>query len=76
MQGVGLLAWRGAVESDGDYADEVAYGDRTAWAAGLHTAAHFTAPHMTSTSSDPWRGFLAIRQRVSPNVLSVLRQFG
>lgn len=39
MQGVGLLAWRGAGESDGDYADEVAYGDRTAWAAGLHTAA-------------------------------------
>ena len=39
MEGIGLLAWRGANESDGDYADEVAYGDRTGWALGLRCAA-------------------------------------
>jgi bifunctional non-homologous end joining protein LigD len=44
--------------------------------ARLHTAAHFTGPHMTSPSSDPWRGFFALRQRVSADVLSVMRQFG
>ncbi|HEU6448038.1 MAG TPA: hypothetical protein VFV23_06355 [Verrucomicrobiae bacterium] len=39
MEGIGLLAWRGANESDGDFADEVAYGDRTGWALGLRGAA-------------------------------------
>jgi bifunctional non-homologous end joining protein LigD len=44
--------------------------------AGQNTAAHFSAPHVTSTFSDPWRGFFILRQRVSSDVLSVLRQFG
>ncbi len=39
MEGIGLLAWRGASESDGDFADEIAYGDRTGWALGLRCAA-------------------------------------
>jgi bifunctional non-homologous end joining protein LigD len=42
---------------------------------GLQTGAHFTVPHMTLASRDPWRGFFAIRQRVSSDVLSMLRQF-
>jgi bifunctional non-homologous end joining protein LigD len=44
--------------------------------AGLQTAAHFTAAQLTLASSDPWRGFFALRQRVSSDVLSVMRQFG
>lgn len=43
---------------------------------GLHTAAQFTAAHVAVSSIDPWRGFFALRQRVSPDVLSVLQQFG
>ena len=43
---------------------------------GLHNAAQFTAAHVALSSSDPWRGFFALRQRVSPDVLSVLQQFG
>ena len=39
MEGIGLLAWRGADESDTEYADEQAYGDRTGWALGLRCAA-------------------------------------
>jgi fibronectin type 3 domain-containing protein len=38
MEGIGLLAWRGANESDGDYADAMAYGDRTQWTAGMRVA--------------------------------------
>jgi hypothetical protein len=39
MEGIGLLAWRGADESDTEYADEQAYGDRSAWALGMRVAA-------------------------------------
>jgi fibronectin type 3 domain-containing protein len=39
MEGVGLLAWRGASESDSEFANEIAYGDRTGWAFGLRCAA-------------------------------------
>lgn len=38
MEGIGLLAWRGADESDTEYADEQAYGDRSAWALGMRVA--------------------------------------
>ena len=38
MEAVGLLSWRGAGESDGDYADGMAYGDRGSWAAGMRVA--------------------------------------
>ena len=46
MEGIGLLAWRGANESDGDYADEIAYGDRTGWALGLRCAAVTGDPNL------------------------------
>ena len=39
MEGIGLLAWRSASESDTEFADEIAYGDRTGWAFGLRCAA-------------------------------------
>lgn len=39
MEGIGLLAWRSATESDTEFADEIAYGDRTGWAFGLRCAA-------------------------------------
>jgi hypothetical protein len=39
MEGIGLLSWRSATESDTEYADEQAYGDRTGWALGLRCAA-------------------------------------
>jgi regulation of enolase protein 1 (concanavalin A-like superfamily) len=39
MEGIGLLAWRGANESDAEFADEICYGDRTGWALGLRCAA-------------------------------------
>jgi hypothetical protein len=39
MEGIGLLAWRGAIESDGDYCDEMAYGDRAGWSLGMRCAA-------------------------------------
>jgi hypothetical protein len=39
MEGIGLLAWRSASESDTEFADEIAYGDRTGWALGLRCAA-------------------------------------
>jgi hypothetical protein len=39
MEGIGLLAWRGADESDTEFADEQAYGDRSAWTLGLRCAA-------------------------------------
>lgn len=39
MEGIGLLAWRGAIESDGDYGDEMAYGDRAGWSLGMRCAA-------------------------------------
>ena len=34
-----LLAWRGAIESDGDYCDEMAYADRASWSLGMRCAA-------------------------------------
>ena len=43
--------------------------------AGLHSAAQFTAPRLSLSSNDPWRGFFAARQRLSTGVLSSLRQF-
>jgi|GEM_PF-1570898 len=39
MEAIGLLAWRGVGESDGEFADAVVYGDTTEWARGLHLAA-------------------------------------
>lgn len=39
MEGIGLLAWRSASESDTEFADEIAYGDRTGWALGMRCAA-------------------------------------
>ena len=39
MEGIGLLAWRSASESDTEFADEIAYGDRTGWAFGMRCAA-------------------------------------
>ena len=39
MEGVGLLAWRGVRESDGEFANEVAYGDRYGYTGGLYCAA-------------------------------------
>ena len=39
MEGIGLLAWRGAIESDGDYCDEMAYADRAGWSLGMRCAA-------------------------------------
>jgi hypothetical protein len=38
MEAIGLLAWRGADDSDGDYAAGMAYGDRTQWADGMRVA--------------------------------------
>jgi bifunctional non-homologous end joining protein LigD len=43
---------------------------------GLHSAAEFTAVQLSLASTDPWRGFFTARQRVSNDVLQVLRQFG
>ena len=39
MEGIGLLAWRSAIESDSEYADEICYGDRSGWNFGLRCAA-------------------------------------
>jgi hypothetical protein len=39
MEGIGLLAWRSAIESDSEFGNEIAYGDRTGWNLGLHVAA-------------------------------------
>lgn len=39
MEGIGLLAWRGADESDSQYADELGYGDHVGWAQGMRCAA-------------------------------------
>jgi len=39
MEGIGLLAWRGAHESDGEYAGQIAYGDRIASYGGMRLAA-------------------------------------
>lgn len=39
MEGIGLLAWRSAVESDAEFSDEMAYGDRTGAQLGLRCAA-------------------------------------
>ncbi len=44
--------------------------------AGLRSAAQFTATQMALAPVDPWRGFFALRQHVSADVLDVLRQFG
>ncbi|HLP78381.1 MAG TPA: fibronectin type III domain-containing protein, partial [Candidatus Paceibacterota bacterium] len=46
MEGIGLLAWRGANESDGDFSNEAAYGDRTGWALGLRCAAVTMDPNL------------------------------
>ncbi|MBC7785406.1 MAG: hypothetical protein H7144_16355, partial [Burkholderiales bacterium] len=35
---IGILAWRGARESDGDFADGVAYGGAASWSAGMIVA--------------------------------------
>ena len=43
--------------------------------ADLHSAAQFTAPHMALASIDPWRGFFALRQRVTADVLNLLRHY-
>ena len=39
MEGIGLTAWRGADESDTEFADEQAYADCSAWTHALRTAA-------------------------------------
>jgi hypothetical protein len=39
MESIGLLAWRGADESDTWYADAMAYGDRCEWSDALRVAA-------------------------------------
>lgn len=39
MEAIGLLAWRGVDESDGDYEDTIVYGDTTEWARGMRLAA-------------------------------------
>lgn len=39
MEGIGLLAWRGAGECDGTYANQIAYGDRAADFGGMYCAA-------------------------------------
>jgi fibronectin type 3 domain-containing protein len=39
VEGIGMLAWRGADESDCDYLSHVAYGDRTDFSGGMHLAA-------------------------------------
>jgi bifunctional non-homologous end joining protein LigD len=50
----------------------------TTWQAlnGLHSAAQFTAPQLTLSSNDPWKGFFSVRQRLSPDILRTLKQFG
>lgn len=39
MEGIGLLSWRGARESDGEFSNEIAYGDRYGYTGGLYCAA-------------------------------------
>jgi bifunctional non-homologous end joining protein LigD len=43
---------------------------------GLSNAAQFPAAHIALASSDPWRGYFAVQQRVSTDVLNALRQIG
>ena len=43
--------------------------------ADLRSAAQFTAAHMAMASGDPWRGLFSLRQHVSEDVLSMLRQY-
>lgn len=39
MEGIGLLSWRGVRESDGEFSNEIAYGDRYGYTGGLYCAA-------------------------------------
>ena len=39
MEAIGLLAWRGAAESDSQFASEICYADRTLTGNGMHCAA-------------------------------------
>ncbi|MEI6075852.1 MAG: hypothetical protein WCS94_09780 [Verrucomicrobiota bacterium] len=38
MEGIGLLSWRSAIESDSEFANEICYGDRSGWNFGLRCA--------------------------------------
>jgi fibronectin type 3 domain-containing protein len=46
MEAIGLLAWRGVGEADGEFADTIAYADTTEWARGLHIAAMTLDPSL------------------------------
>jgi regulation of enolase protein 1 (concanavalin A-like superfamily)/fibronectin type 3 domain-containing protein len=46
MEAIGLLAWRGANESDGEFGTAIAYGDSSEWARALHLAAVSLDPEL------------------------------
>lgn len=48
MEGIGLLAWRGASECDGNFSNQIAYGDRTADFGGMYCAASTLDPDLVA----------------------------
>ncbi|HET9571836.1 MAG TPA: putative Ig domain-containing protein [Bacteroidales bacterium] len=46
MEGIGLLAWRGGSECDGNFANQIAYGDRSADFGGMYCAASTHDPDL------------------------------
>lgn len=46
MEGIGLLSWRGVNECDGNYANQIAYGDRAADFGGMYCAATTLDPDL------------------------------
>ncbi len=44
--------------------------------AGVQSASQFTVADTATAGGSPWRGFFDVRQHVTSNVMTVLRQFG
>lgn len=45
MERTGLLAWRGVRETDGDFSNDINYGDAVSWSAGARVAGRTLDPH-------------------------------
>lgn len=45
MERVGLISWRGVREADGDFTNDLNYGDAVSWSAGARVAGQTLAPH-------------------------------
>lgn len=45
MERIGLIAWRGVRETDGDFSNDINYGDAVSWSAGARVAGRTLDPH-------------------------------